>query len=112
MCALGLSASMIGILTVKGKDGADPMDAMNRGYYITAIISAVFLFFGVQWLLGSATGWMYFFYAGLVGIVLSVCFLRVTLYYTDHHYRPVKEIADASETGAATNYHHRVLGRS
>ena len=51
MCALGLLASMIGILSVKGKDGADPMDAMNRGYYITAIISAVFLFFGVRWLL-------------------------------------------------------------
>ena len=36
MCALGLLASMIGILCVRGKDGADPMDAMNLGYYITA----------------------------------------------------------------------------
>jgi K(+)-stimulated pyrophosphate-energized sodium pump len=103
MCALGLLASMIGILTVKGKDGANPMDAMNRGYYITAIISAIFLFFGVQWLLGAASGWIYFFIAGLVGIALSVCFLRVTLFYTDNHYRPVQEIANASETGAATN---------
>jgi len=103
MCALGLLASMIGILSVKGVDGADPMDAMNRGYYITAIISAIFLYFGVQWLLGSIPNWIYFFLAGLVGIALSVAFLRVTLFYTDHHYRPVKEIADASETGAATN---------
>lgn len=103
MCAFGLLASMIGILCVRGKDGADPMDAMNMGYYITAAISAVFLFFGTQWLLGAATGWIYFFAAGLIGIILSVAFLRVTLYYTDHHYRPVQEIADASETGAATN---------
>ena len=104
MCALGLLASMIGILCVRGKDGADPMDAMNLGYYITAIISAVFLFFGVQWLLSApGVAWMYFVAAGLVGIALSVAFLRVTLYYTDHHYRPVQEIADASETGAATN---------
>ncbi|MFA4877176.1 MAG: sodium-translocating pyrophosphatase [Methanoregula sp.] len=103
MCSLGLLASIIGILSVKGKDGADPMDAMNRGYYITAIISAIFLFFGTQWLLGTIPGWINFFYAGLVGIVLSVLFLRVTLYYTDHHYRPVQEIAEASETGAATN---------
>ncbi|OPX64278.1 MULTISPECIES: sodium-translocating pyrophosphatase [unclassified Methanoregula] len=103
MCAFGLLASMIGILCVRGRDGADPMDAMNMGYYITAAISAVFLFFGVQWLLGASAGWMYFFFAGLIGIILSVCFLRVTLYYTDHHYRPVQEIADASETGAATN---------
>jgi len=32
MCAFGLLASMIGILCVRGKDDADPMDAMNLGY--------------------------------------------------------------------------------
>jgi len=99
MCAFGLLASMIGILSVRGKDDADPMVALNRGYYITAIIAAIFFYIGTMWLLGNA----WFFYAGLVGIVMSVIFLRVTLYYTDHNYRPVKEIADASETGAATN---------
>ena len=99
MCAFGLLASMIGILSVRGKDDADPMIALNRGYYITAIIAAIFFYIGTMWLLGNA----WFFYAGLVGIVMSVIFLRVTLYYTDHNYRPVKEIADASETGAATN---------
>ncbi|MDD5142642.1 sodium-translocating pyrophosphatase [Methanoregula sp.] len=103
MCALGLLASMIGILCVRGKDGADPMDAMNMGYYITAVISAIFLYFGVQWLLGATPNWIYFFVAGLVGIALSVAFLRITLYYTDHNYRPVQEIAQASETGPATN---------
>ncbi|NLD57238.1 MAG: sodium-translocating pyrophosphatase [Methanomicrobiales archaeon] len=103
MCALGLLASMIGILCVRGKDGADPMDAMNMGYYITAVISAIFLYFGVQWLLGTTPNWIYFFVAGLVGIALSVAFLRITLFYTDHNYRPVQEIAQASETGPATN---------
>jgi K(+)-stimulated pyrophosphate-energized sodium pump len=99
MCAFGLLASMIGILSVRGQEDAHPMDALNRGYYITAIIAAVFFYIGTMWLLGN----IWFFYAGLVGIVLSVLFLRVTTYYTDHHYRPVKEIADASETGPATN---------
>ena len=103
MCSLGLLASMIGILSVRGKDGADPMDAMNRGYYITAIISAIFLTGGVYYLLGATPNWIYFVLAGFVGIALSVAFLRVTLYYTDHHYRPVQDIANASETGAGTN---------
>nr|WP_320162233.1 sodium-translocating pyrophosphatase [uncultured Methanoregula sp.] len=104
MCSLGLLASMIGILSVKGVDGADPMDAMNRGYYITAIISAIFLAGGVYYLFSPfVPNWIYFVLAGFVGIALSVAFLRVTLYYTDHHYRPVKDIADASETGAGTN---------
>ena len=104
MCSLGLLASMIGILSVKGVDGADPMDAMNRGYYITAIISAIFLAGGIYYLFSPfISGWIYFVLAGFVGIALSVAFLRVTLYYTDHHYRPVQDIADASETGAGTN---------
>ncbi|MGA2160810.1 MAG: sodium-translocating pyrophosphatase [Methanoregula sp.] len=100
MCAFGLLASIIGILTVRGTEHGDPMVSMNRGYYITAIISAILLYVAVNWLL---QGILWFYLAGLVGIVLSVLFLRVTLYYTDHHYRPVQEIADASETGAATN---------
>jgi K(+)-stimulated pyrophosphate-energized sodium pump len=100
MCAFGLLASIIGILTVRGTDTGDPMVSLNRGYYITAIISAILLYVAVNWLL---QGIIWFYLAGLVGIVLSVLFLRVTLYYTDHHYRPVQEIADASETGAATN---------
>jgi K(+)-stimulated pyrophosphate-energized sodium pump len=100
MCAFGLLASIIGILTVRGTEDGNPMVSMNRGYYITAIISAILLYVAVNWLL---QGILWFYLAGLVGIVLSVLFLRVTLYYTDHHYRPVQEIADASETGAATN---------
>ena len=105
MCSFGLLASIIGILTagivtIKGKEGANPMTPMNIGYYITAIISAILLYVAVNWLL---QGILWFYLAGLVGIVLSVLFLRVTLYYTDHHYRPVQDIADASETGAATN---------
>ena len=100
MCAFGLFASIIGILSVRGRENADPMAAMNRGYYITAIISAVLLYVAVTWLLG---GNLWFYAAGLTGIILSVLFLLVTLYYTDHHYRPVQKIADASETGAATN---------
>ena len=44
MCAFGLLASIIGILTVRGNGNGDPMVAMNRGYYITAIISAVLLY--------------------------------------------------------------------
>lgn len=100
MCAFGLLASMIGILVVRGSEEGHPMTALNRGYYVTAILSAIFLYFAVSWMLNGS---IWFYLAGLTGIVLSVLFLLVTYYYTDHNFRPVKEIADASETGAATN---------
>jgi len=99
--ALGLIATIIGILTVTESSGnsGNPMDALNRGYYVTAILSAVFLYFAVNWLLGN----IWFFYAAVIGLVLSVVFLYLTLYYTDSRYRPVKEMAKSSLTGSATN---------
>ncbi|VVB57969.1 K(+)-stimulated pyrophosphate-energized sodium pump [Candidatus Anstonella stagnisolia] len=98
--SLGVLASMFGIFFVQPKEHEDPMSALNRGYYATAIIAAVLFYFAISWLLN---GNMYFYAASLLGIVLSVLFLWITQYYTDNKYRPVKEITEASRTGAATN---------
>ena len=98
--SLGVLASMFGIFFVQPKEHEDPMSALNRGYYATAIIAAVLFYFAISWLLN---GNMYFYAASLLGIVLSVLFLWITQYYTDNKYRPVKEITEASKTGAATN---------
>ena len=48
---------------------------------------------GRWWLLGS----------GIVGIITSFLFVRITEYYTETRYRPVRSIAEASLTGPATN---------
>src|SRR3712207_8368602 len=47
--------------------------------------------------------WVYFFGAGLVGLATSVAFVYITQYYTAGTFRPVREIAEASRTGPATN---------
>jgi K(+)-stimulated pyrophosphate-energized sodium pump len=58
---------------------------------------------------GDATGangwpaWVWFFGAGLVGLATSVVFVYITQYYTAGSFRPVREIAEASKTGPATN---------
>ena len=39
----------------------------------------------------------------MVGLVTSVAFVYITQYYTAGAWRPVKEIAEASKTGPATN---------
>ncbi len=97
--SLGMIASIIGIFSVKAKENEDPMNALNRGYYITTILSIIFFFGAVWYMLKN----IWFFYAGLVGIVTSLLFVFITQYYTEHKYRPVKEIVEASKTGAATN---------
>ena len=47
--------------------------------------------------------WLYFFGAGVVGLATSVAFVYITQFYTAGSFRPVREIAEASKTGPATN---------
>ena len=98
--AAGMIASIIGIFSVRARNGEDPMKALNRGFYVSAFLALIGIGGAVYWLL-DANVW--FFYAGMVGIVMSVLFLLITEYYTNYGFRPVKEIAKASQTGPATN---------
>jgi K(+)-stimulated pyrophosphate-energized sodium pump len=76
------------------------MKALNRGYYITIILAAVGYYIAVRMLLNNN---LWFFGAGMVGLVTSLLFVFITQYYTEHKYRPVREIFEASKTGPATN---------
>jgi K(+)-stimulated pyrophosphate-energized sodium pump len=102
--ALGLIATIIGVLAVteKGAEKGSPMDALNRGYYICAILATLFFLAASYYMFGPAY-YLWFFAAGVVGIVLSIVFVHITLYYTDYTHRPVLEIVKASVTGPATN---------
>jgi K(+)-stimulated pyrophosphate-energized sodium pump len=97
--AFGLVASMIGVLCARAKDTDNPMKALNRGYFVTAGLSAVAFYFITDRMLHN----IWFFWAGLVGIITSIVFIYITQYYTEARYRPVKSIAKSSETGHATN---------
>jgi K(+)-stimulated pyrophosphate-energized sodium pump len=99
--ALGLIASIIGIMTVRGAEGEDPMAALNRGYYVTTGLATIGFLLATWQMLGSY--WFWFFLAGLTGIVTSLLFVYITEYYTEHRYRPVRSIAESSQTGPATN---------
>jgi K(+)-stimulated pyrophosphate-energized sodium pump len=97
--ALGLIASIIGIMAVRGQEDEDPMTTLNRGFYITTGLAAVGFFLATWQMLGN----LWFFLAGLCGIVTSLLFVYITEYYTEHRFRPVQSIARASQTGPATN---------
>ncbi len=99
--AFGLIASIIGILSVKLKnEDEDPMVALNRGYLVTTLIAIVGFYVAVRFLLHNN---LWFFAAGVIGMVTSYVFVWITQYYTEYRYRPVASIAKASLTGPATN---------
>jgi K(+)-stimulated pyrophosphate-energized sodium pump len=77
------------------------MTPLNYGYYIVSALSVVGLFIATRVMLGDA--WYWFFFCGLVGIGTGIAFVYITQYYTSGAWRPVREIADASRTGPATN---------
>ena len=105
--AFGILASIVGVLVVRtSEDTKNPMNALNFGFYVTAIVAAIGFGIACYWLLnpvGAPTAWWKFFICGLIGIATSVAFLFITQYYTESNFRPVQSIADASLTGPATN---------
>jgi K(+)-stimulated pyrophosphate-energized sodium pump len=103
----GIFAGIVGLFSARvgGGAGADVTDtaalaALNRGYYVVSILSAIAMM-GVAMLMLPDVG-IWFGLAGLVGIATSIAFVYITQYYTAGSYRPVREIADAARTGPAT----------
>ena len=102
--AFGLIASLIGIFSVRLKDDdADVIKSLNMGYYISIALATVGMIFSCYWLLSDiCENWINFAIAGLVGVALGLVVVYITQYYTGDH-KPVKTIAEQSESGPATN---------
>jgi K(+)-stimulated pyrophosphate-energized sodium pump len=97
----GLICSIIGTLLVRTKSGGRAAQrALTWSTYATAIMATVASFFLAWYVLG----WKHIglFYALLMGIVSGMAIGLVSEYFTSDHYKPVKEIAAAAQTGAAT----------
>jgi K(+)-stimulated pyrophosphate-energized sodium pump len=109
--AFGLLATIVAIFFVRGKEDEDPMNMLNRGYWVTTLLSVIGLAITTYVMMDTSGGtgnggfptWIYFFAAGIVGLATSVAFVYITQYYTAGSFRPVREIAEASKTGPATN---------
>ena len=109
--AFGLLATIVAMFFVRGREDENPMNILNRGYWATTILSVAGLAL-TTWVMMDTGGtlpdngipaWVWFFGAGLVGLATSVAFVYITQYYTAGSFRPVREIAEASKTGPATN---------
>ena len=103
--AFGLLSTIVAMFFLTGNEKEDPMNILNRGYWATTLLSAVGLGVTCAVMLqtGGSNAWVYFFGAGVVGLATSVAFVYITQFYTAGSYRPVRELAEASRTGAATN---------
>ena len=98
LSAVGIIASMIGIMFVRGKDGGNPATALNMGTYVSSAIVIIASFVLSKWLLHSYNPAI----AIIAGLAVGVAIGKITEIYTSGDYKHVKKIAEQCQTGAAT----------
>jgi len=105
-------ASIIGTYFVRLGNSQNIMMALYKGFFVSAILSAIFLYFITDHVVGmntplesigkGITG-ISLFYCGLLGLIITGLIIWVTEYYTGTNFRPVQSIAKSSTTGHGTN---------
>ncbi len=98
---ISIIASIIGFLFVKLGKSQSIMGALYKGLWVALGISAVGFYFASHAFLGA--DWKNDFLASLVGLAVTAAMVLITDYYTAKKYRPVKSIAEASNSGHGTN---------
>ncbi|MBI1352202.1 MAG: sodium-translocating pyrophosphatase [Actinomycetales bacterium] len=122
--AIGVVTAVIGIFAVSPRPGdRSGMSAINRGFFISAIISAVlvaiaaFIFLpermvdfkgvavenlGLGVAIDTFNPRIFSIMAVIIGIVLAAVIQQLTAYFTETNRRPVDDVAKTSLTGPAT----------
>jgi K(+)-stimulated pyrophosphate-energized sodium pump len=99
--AASIISSIIGTFFVKTSDGGKIMNALYKGVIVSAVISAIAFWFITKEIMPGNFSAM--FSCTLVGLALTAALIVITEYYTATEYSPVRKVAEASQTGHATN---------
>ena len=103
IAAVGVILSIIGIYTVRTKEGAGMsqlLKSLGLGTNLSAALIAVATF-GVLYLL-DLPNWVGISFSVIVGLLAGVIIGQSTEYYTSHSYKPTRKLAESSQTGPAT----------
>jgi K(+)-stimulated pyrophosphate-energized sodium pump len=95
--AIGLFASIIGVLTARMDEKGNPTKALNSNTYVTTaifgILTAIATYvFKFEWRI-----WL----ASAIGLIVGVVIGIASDYFTDDSKKPVREVAKAAESGPA-----------
>ena len=109
ICGLAILGSLAGIWFVNVSK-SNATNALIGGVAISGILSALLIYPATQSLFpnglefsGKLVTASSMFSCVVIGIVLTFATVWITNYYTSTAHKPVRSIADASETGHATN---------
>jgi K(+)-stimulated pyrophosphate-energized sodium pump len=99
--AASIVSSIVGTFFVKVSDGGKIMNALYKGVIVSGVVSAVAFWF----ITGSIMpdNQLSLFGCTLIGLALTAAMIVITEYYTATEFSPVQKVAEASQTGHATN---------
>ena len=103
IASVGIFLSLIGIFLVRTKEGASMKDllrSLSLGTNVSAVLIAVATFIILY--LFQLENWIGVSFSVITGLVAGVIIGQGTEYYTSHSYKPTQQIAESSQTGAAT----------
>ncbi|NLT47741.1 MAG: sodium-translocating pyrophosphatase, partial [Clostridiales bacterium] len=98
LAAVGILASILGIMMVRGKEGGNPAAALNAGTYISSAIVVIASLIMSKLMFGNFNCAI----AIISGLIVGTAIGKITEIYTSGDYSHVKKIAEQSQTGSAT----------
>lgn len=99
LCAVGIIAAIISTIIVANTKGSDPQKTLNIGEYTTTVIVLIASAVLSKVILNGFNG----FWCVVAGMLVGTIIGKLTEIYTSDKYKYVKEIAESSKTGSATN---------
>jgi K(+)-stimulated pyrophosphate-energized sodium pump len=102
--AAGIAGAIVGSFYVRKSMKSNPLRVLNITLMISAVVAVILDFVFGEVLFGGSVLSYYLSASAIVGIIVVVVIENVANYFTSYSYGPVKEIAQSSLTGAATNF--------
>ena len=102
--ASGIFGSLLGGLYIRRSIKGNPMSALNTALIISAVIAIAIDYVVTITLFGSGDLGLSFFVSAVTGVAVVIAIERVADYFTSYRYKPVRMIAESSQTSAATNF--------
>jgi K(+)-stimulated pyrophosphate-energized sodium pump len=107
---VSIIASIIGTWFVRVGPTGSVTAALYTGLGVAAVLAIAgfapvtyWLLNGVEDVVPGAGSWLDYFWCAVIGIGVTIALVAITEYFTGTNWPPVKKIAQASETGHATN---------
>ncbi|MDD5145463.1 MAG: sodium-translocating pyrophosphatase [Candidatus Pacebacteria bacterium] len=103
--AISILSSIIGTFFVRLGKSQNIMGALYKGLIVSAILAAVGFYFAINQITIPDASFtkINLYFAAIIGLLITAGMVLITEYFTSRKYQPVKSIAQASESGHATN---------